>query len=59
MPHVSGGGSFGGGGFNANNIGNVIHGTNYHYGNSGIKLEDPNDGSDHIADSLFNDCFPS
>ena len=46
MPHVSGGGSFGGGGFNANNIGNVIHGTNYHYGNSGIKLEDPNDGSD-------------
>ena len=46
MPHVSGGGSLGGGGFNANNIGNVIHGTNYHYGNSGIKLEDPNDGSD-------------
>ena len=46
MPHVSGGGSFGGGGFNANNIGNVIHGTKYYYGDSGNRIEDPNDGSD-------------
>lgn len=46
MPHVSGGGSLGGGGFNANNIGNVIHGTKYYYGDSGNRIEDPNDGSD-------------
>lgn len=46
MPHVSGGGSFGGGGFNANNIGNVIHGTKYYYEDSGNRIEDPNDGSD-------------
>ena len=46
MPHVSGGGSFGGGGFNFNNIGNVIHGTKYYYGDSGNRIEDPNDGSD-------------
>ena len=46
MPHVSGGGSLGVGGFNANNIGNVIRGTKYYYGDSGNRIEDPNDGSD-------------
>ena len=46
MPHVSGGGFLGGGGFNANNIGNVIRGTKYYYGDSGNRIEDPNDGSD-------------
>ena len=50
MPHASGGGSFGSGGlssgFNSSNIGNVIHGTKYYYGDSGNRIEDPNDGSD-------------
>ena len=45
MPHASGGGSFGGGGFRSGYHGRVFSGIRY-YSGSRIRLYDPNDGSD-------------
>ena len=50
MPHVSGGGSFGGGGFRSGCYGRVFLGTRY-YAGSRIPIKDPNDGTDRYLGS--------
>ena len=50
MPHASGGGSFGGGGFRSGCYGRVFLGTRY-YAGSRIRKDDPNDGTDRYLGS--------
>ena len=50
MPHASGGGSFGGGGFRSGCYGRVFLGTRY-YAGSRIPIKDPNDGTDRYLGS--------
>ena len=50
MPHASGGGSFGGGGFRSGCYGRVFLGTRY-YAGSRIPIKDRNDGTDRYLGS--------
>ncbi len=50
MPHASGGGSFGGGGFRSGYYGRAFLGTRY-YAGSRIRKDNPNDGTDRYLGS--------